>query len=275
MEPMIMYGAEVAEHMLKDRVWDANKTLYILSNQADPASATYVRNKQKKCEQVGVGCKVYDISNATLEDVTRIFYNILLDHLYDKMYYLIIQKPLPEQLKKHESTLNRFFDVMRDADIDAFGGDLSTEFKTPCTPLGIMKMLDYYVGLDWLDGKRAVVIGRSEIVGKPMAQLLLKANCTVTTCHSHTSDDDLYFYLRNADLIVSAVGKPKFITEKYIGERCPVIVDVGINRDENGKLCGDVDFENVKNKCYAISPVPGGVGLLTVASIVYKMGEPK
>ena len=275
MEPMIMYGAEVAEHMLKDRVWDANKILYILSNQADPASATYVRNKQKKCEQVGVGCKVYDISNATLEDVTRIFYNILLDHLYDKMYYLIIQKPLPEQLKKHESTLNRFFDVMRDADIDAFGGDLSTEFKTPCTPLGIMKMLDYYVGLDWLDGKRAVVIGRSEIVGKPMAQLLLKANCTVTTCHSHTSDDDLYFYLRNADLIVSAVGKPKFITEKYIGERCPVIVDVGINRDENGKLCGDVDFENVKNKCYAISPVPGGVGLLTVASIVYKMGEPK
>ena len=275
MEPMIMYGAEVAEHMLKDRVWDANKTLYILSNQTDPASATYVRNKQKKCEQVGVGCKVYDISDATLKDVTRIFYNILLDHLYDKMYYLIIQKPLPEQLKKHESTLNRFFDVMRDADIDAFGGDLSTEFKTPCTPLGIMKMLDYYVGLDWLDGKRAVVIGRSEIVGKPMAQLLLKANCTVTTCHSHTSDDDLYFYLRNADLIVSAVGKPKFITEKYIGERCPVIVDVGINRDENGKLCGDVDFENVKNKCYAISPVPGGVGLLTVASIVYKMGEPK
>ena len=273
MEPMIMYGAEVAEHVLKNRVWDANKTLYILSNQADPASATYVRNKQKKCEQVGVGCKVYDISNATLEDVTKIFYDIVLYHR--KTSYVIIQKPLPEQLKKHETILNRFFEAIPDADIDAFGGDLSTEFKTPCTPLGIMKMLDYYVGHDWLDGKRAVVIGRSEIVGKPMAQLLLKANCTVTTCHSHTSDDDLYFYLRNADLIVSAVGKPKFITEKYIGERCPVVVDVGINRDENGKLCGDVDFENVKNKCYAISPVPGGVGPLTVASIVYKMGEAK
>lgn len=273
MEPMIMYGAEVAEHMLKNRVWDANKTLYILSNQADPASATYVRNKQKKCEQVGVGCKVYDISNATLEDVTKIFYDIVLYHR--KTSYVIIQKPLPEQLKKHEAILNRFFEAIPYADIDAFGGDLSAEFKTPCTPLGIMKMLDYYVGLDWLDGKRAVVIGRSEIVGKPMAQLLLKANCTVTTCHSHTSDDDLYFYLRNADLIVSAVGKPKFITEKYIGERCPVVVDVGINRDENGKLCGDVDFENVKNKCYAISPVPGGVGPLTVASIVYKMGEAK
>lgn len=273
MEPMIMYGAEVAERMLKNRVWDANKTLYILSNQADPASTTYVRNKQKKCEQVGVGCEVYDISNATLEDVTRIFNDIELYHR--KTSYIIIQKPLPEQLKKHEAILDKFFEAIPDADIDAFGGDLSTEFKTPCTPLGIMKMLDYYVGHDWLDGKRAVVIGRSEIVGKPMAQLLLKANCTVTTCHSHTSDDDLYFYLRNADLIVSAVGKPKFITEKYIGERCPVVVDVGINRDENGKLCGDVDFENVKNKCYAISPVPGGVGPLTVASIVYKMGEPK
>lgn len=272
MEPMIMYGAEVAEHMLKDRVWDANKTLYILSNQADPASATYVRNKQKKCEQVGVGCKVYDISNADLTDVEEILYNISLN---SNIYYVIIQKPLPKQLKEYESTIDKFFDKVPGADIDAFGGDLSTEFKTPCTPLGIMKMLDYYVGLDWLDGKRAVVIGRSEIVGKPMAQLLLKANCTVTTCHSHTSDDDLYFYLRNADLIVSAVGKPKFITEKYIGERCPVIVDVGINRDENGKLCGDVDFENVKNKCYAISPVPGGVGPLTVASIVYKMGETK
>lgn len=270
MKPMIMYGAEVAEHMLKDRVWDAGKTLYILSNQADPASATYVRNKQKKCEQVGVGCKVYDISNATLKDVREIYYDMVLYH--HKTSYAIIQRPLPEQLK-NEAILNRFFDMMPDADIDAFGGDLSTEFKTPCTPLGIMKMLDYYVGLDWLDGKRAVVIGRSEIVGKPMAQLLLKANCTVTTCHSHTSDDDLYFYLRNADLIVSAVGKPKFITEKYIGDRRPVIVDVGINRDENGKLCGDVDFENVKNKCYAISPVPGGVGPLTVASIVYKMGE--
>lgn len=273
MEPMIMYGAEVAEHMLKNRVWDANKTLYILSNQADPASATYVRNKQKKCEQVGVGCEVYDISHATLEDVTKIFNDIELYHR--ETSYIIIQKPLPEQLKKHEAILDKFFEAMPDADIDAFGGDLSTEFKTPCTPLGIMKMLDYYVGHDWLDGKRAVVIGRSEIVGKPMAQLLLKANCTVTTCHSHTSDDDLYFYLRNADLIVSAVGKPKFITEKYIGERCPVVVDVGINRDENGKLCGDVDFENVKNKCYAISPVPGGVGPLTVASIVYKMGEAK
>ena len=270
MKPMIMYGAEVAEHMLKNRIWDANKTLYILSNQADPASATYVRNKQRKCEQVGVDCKVYDISNATLEEVEEILHDISVS---SNIYYVIIQKPLPKQLKEYESVIDEFFDRVPNADIDAFGGDLSTEFKTPCTPLGIMKMLDYYVGHDWLDGKRAVVIGRSEIVGKPMAQLLLKANCTVTTCHSHTSDDDLYFYLRNADLIVSAVGKPKFITEKYIGERCPVVVDVGINRDENGKLCGDVDFENVKNKCYAISPVPGGVGPLTVASIVYKMGE--
>lgn len=157
------------------------------------------------------------------------------------------------------------------SDIDAFDGDLSTEFKTPATPLGIIKMLDYYVGLDKLDGMNAVVIGRSKIVGKPMADLLLKYNCTVTICHSHTKD--LSLYTKNADLIVSAVGKARFLTEDYIGDNKPIVVDVGINHDENGKLCGDVDFETVAPKCSFISPVPKGVGVLTVASLVYKMGE--
>ena len=159
-------------------------------------------------------------------------------------------------------------------DIDAFGGDLSTEFRTPATPLGIIKMLDYYIGLNKLDGLNAVVIGRSEIVGKPMADLLLKYNCTVTICHSHTKN--LKEHTRAADLIVSAVGKPKFLTADYIDpERRPIIVDVGINRDENNKLCGDVDFEQVSPLCNCISPVPGGVGVLTVATLVYKMGEKK
>ena len=106
-----------------------------------------------------------------------------------------------------------------------------------------------------------------------MAELLTKYNCTVTLCHSHTNTLDLKYYTRHADLIVSAVGKPKFLTKDYIGATKPIVVDVGINRDENGKLCGDVDFEAVAPKCSFISPVPKGVGVLTVASLVYKMGE--
>lgn len=269
METKIMYGQEVAQNMLKGLAWNSRHTLYILSNQADPASAVYVRNKKKKCEEVGVKCVVYDISNVGIEQVNDILYNEI--SLNSERYYVIVQKPLPAHLREYEKEIDTFFKKFPGADIDAFGGDLSTEFKTPATPLGIMKMLDYYVGLKSLDGMNAVVIGRSEIVGKPIARLLLNANCTVTVCHSHTRN--LKDYTRNADLIVSAVGKPKFITSGYIGGNRPIIVDVGINRDENGKLCGDVDFENVIPKCSFISPVPKGVGVLTVASLVYKMGR--
>lgn len=271
-EPVIMYGKEVADNMLKDFKAKEGSCLYIFSNQADPASKVYVNNKKKKCEELDIPCVVYDISNATYSEVEsnigRIVYKDYLKHL---RRYVIVQKPLPKQLQKFEKNIGIWFKERPDIDIDAFDGDLSTEFKTPATPLGIIKMLDYYVGLDKLDGMNAVVIGRSKIVGKPMADLLLKYNCTVTICHSHTKD--LSLYTKNADLIVSAVGKAKFLTEDYIGDNKPIVVDVGINRDENGKLCGDVDFETVAPKCSFISPVPKGVGVLTVASLVYKMGE--
>ena len=271
-EPVIMYGKEVADNMLKDFKAKEGSCLYIFSNQADPASKVYVNNKKKKCEELGVPCIVYDISNAMYSEIEK-----RLDDIVNKDYfkhprrYVIIQKPLPKQLQKFEKYIDLWFKENPSIDIDAFDGDLSTEFKTPATPLGIIKMLDYYVGLDKLDGMNAVVIGRSKIVGKPMADLLLKYNCTVTICHSHTKD--LSLYTKNADLIVSAVGKAKFLTEDYIGDNKPIVVDVGINRDENGKLCGDVDFEAVAPKCSFISPVPKGVGVLTVASLVYKMGE--
>ena len=271
-EPVIMYGKEVADNMLKDFNAKEGSCLYIFSNQADPASKVYVNNKKKKCEELGVPCIVYDISNAMYSEIEK-----RLDDIVNKDYfkhprrYVIIQKPLPKQLQKFEKYIDLWFKENPSIDIDAFDGDLSTEFKTPATPLGIIKMLDYYVGLDKLDGMNAVVIGRSKIVGKPMADLLLKYNCTVTVCHSHTKD--LSLYTKNADLIVSAVGKAKFLTEDYIGDNKPIVVDVGINRDENGKLCGDVDFEAVAPKCSFISPVPKGVGVLTVASLVYKMGE--
>lgn len=271
-EPIIMYGKEVADNMLKDFKAKEGSCLYIFSNQADPASKVYVNNKKKKCEELGVPCVVYDISNATYSEVESNLGQIVYkDYLKHPRRYVIVQKPLPKQLQEFEKNIDIWFKERPDIDIDAFDGDLSTEFKTPATPLGIIKMLNYYVGLDKLDGMNAVVIGRSKIVGKPMADLLLKYNCTVTICHSHTKD--LSFYTKNADLIVSAVGKAEFLTADYIGDNKPIIVDVGINRDENGKLCGDVDFESVAPKCSFISPVPKGVGVLTVASLVYKMGE--
>lgn len=271
-EPIIMYGKEVADNMLKDFKAKEDSCLYIFSNQSDPASKVYVNNKKKKCGELGVPCVVYDISNATYSEVESNLGQIVYkDYLKHPRRYVIVQKPLPKQLQEFEKNIDIWFKERPDIDIDAFDGDLSTEFKTPATPLGIIKMLDYYVGLDKLDGINAVVIGRSKIVGKPMADLLLKYNCTVTICHSHTKD--LSFYTKNADLIVSAVGKAKFLTEDYIGDNKPIVVDVGINRDENGKLCGDVDFESVAPKCSFISPVPKGVGVLTVASLVYKMGE--
>ena len=271
-EPIIMYGKEVADNMLKDFKAKEGSCLYIFSNQADPASKVYVNNKKKKCEELGVPCIVYDISNATYSEVERELGQIVYkEYLKHPRRYVIVQKPLPKQLREFEDYIDIWFKENPSIDIDAFDGDLSTEFKTPATPLGIIKMLDYYVGLDKLDGMNAIVIGRSKIVGKPMADLLLKYNCTVTICHSHTKD--LSFYTKNADLIVSAVGKAKFLTADYIGENKPIVVDVGINSDENGKLCGDVDFESVSPKCSFISPVPKGVGVLTVASLVYKMGE--
>ena len=271
-ESVIMYGKEVADNMLKDFKAKKGSCLYIFSNQSDPASKVYVNNKKKKCEELGVYCVVYDISNSIYAEIEKRLDDIVnRDYFKHPRRYVIIQKPLPKQLQKFEKYIDLWFKENPSIDIDAFDGDLSTEFKTPATPLGIIKMLDYYVGLDKLDGMNAVVIGRSKIVGKPMADLLLKYNCTVTICHSHTKD--LSLYTKNADLIVSAVGKAKFLTEDYIGDNKPIVVDVGINRDENGKLCGDVDFESVAQKCSFISPVPKGVGVLTVASLVYKMGE--
>ena len=271
-EPVVMYGKEVADNMLKDFKAKKGSCLYIFSNQSDPASKVYVNNKKKKCEELGIPCIVYDISNAMYSEIEKRLDDIVhKDYFKHPRRYVIIQKPLPKQLQKFEKYIDLWFKENPSIDIDAFDGDLSTEFKTPATPLGIIKMLDYYVGLDKLDGMNTVVIGRSKIVGKPMADLLLKYNCTVTICHSHTKD--LSLYTKNADLIVSAVGKAKFLTEDYIGDNKPIVVDVGINRDENGKLCGDVDFEAVAPKCSFISPVPKGVGVLTVASLVYKMGE--
>lgn len=264
--PVVMYGQPVADKMFEGWQPDPNAKLTVFSNQTDPASVTYVRNKRKKCEEVGIPCNVVDISNYLRGDLLEEIGQVL-----QKGHHVLVQKPLPKRLQEVEVDIDAKLASIKSQDIDAFSGDLSTEYQTPATPLGIMKMIDYYVGLPNLDGMSAVVIGRSKIVGEPMARLLTKANCTVTTCHTHTKD--LKFYTQHADLIVCSVGKPKFLTADMIGNNKPIIVDVGINRDESGRLCGDVDFEQVAPKCSFISPVPKGVGILTVASLVYKMGE--
>ena len=264
-----MYGQPVADQMFAGWKPYPDAQLYIFSNQSDSASSVYVRNKKNKCEEFGIQCEVFDISAASIFDVELLLKKYIPTR--SKHSYVIFQKPLPKQLEQYEERLDQFLVKHPRMDIDGFFGDLSTDFATPATPLGIMKMLDYYVGYDNLDGLNAVVIGRSKIVGQPMAELLTKANCTVTLCHSHTKD--LRMYTKNAQLIVSAVGKPKFLTEEFLGDTNPIIVDVGINRDSEGRLCGDVDFESVQSKCSLISPVPKGVGVLTVASLIYKMGE--
>lgn len=265
-EPIIMYSKPVIESLFKNFQLYPNTTLTIFTNSKDEASNIYVKNKKLKCEEYGIKCVVKDISECTYEKVVDyIAYSIM------EKDYIILQKPLPEHLKKYESKLDSFISKHSELDLDAFNGDLTTDFNTPATPLGIMKMLDYYIGLKNLEGKNAVVIGRSKIVGKPMAKLLDKYNCTVTVCHSKTKD--ISYYTKNADLIVIAIGKSKFLTIDMVGENKPIIIDVGINRDENGKVYGDVDFENVKDKCSFISPVPKGVGPLTVSSLIYKMGE--
>ena len=271
-EPVIMYGKEVADNMLKDFKAKESSCLYIFSNQADPASKVYVNNKKKKCEELGVPCTVYDISNATIEEIDGYLSNIKICYNCNKFYnpYIIIQQPIPKHLKQYESKFKDIIKFLPSWDIDAFDGDLSTEFKTPATPLGIIKMLDYYVGLDKLDGMNAVVIGRSKIVGKPMALLLLRENGTVTVCHSKTKD--LKEVTKRADILIVAIGKPKFITAEYVKEGA-VVIDVGIHRNENNKLCGDVDFDDVAEKTSAITPVPGGVGPMTIAMLMHNCVE--
>ncbi len=229
----------------------------------DPASQIYVRNKAKACEEVGFHSEVIrlpdDVSEAKLLSV--------IDKLKadDGIDGILVQLPLPRELDPK---------VIIDAippekDVDAFHVSnvgkimLGEKCFYPCTPAGIMKMLEFE-GVS-VDGKECVVVGRSNIVGKPMAMLLLHANGTVTICHSHTVN--LKEITSRADILVAAVGKSRFITGDMVKEGA-VVIDVGMNRDENGKLTGDVDFDAVEKKASAITPVPGGVGPMTITMLL-------
>ena len=226
----------------------------------DPASQVYVRNKIKACEQVGIKSYAYYLDASTTQGrVEELIRSLAVD---GKINGILVQLPLPEGLdSKKILELIPF-----SKDVDGFSAENTGKLSmnepclVACTPNGVMKMFESE-GID-LCGKNAVVIGRSNIVGKPMAMLLTNANATVTLCHSKTAD--LKRKCLEADIIVAAIGKPKFVTADMVKEGA-VVIDVGMDRDENGKLCGDVDFEGVKGKASYITPVPGGVGAVTIA----------
>ena len=230
----------------------------------DPASQVYVRNKIKACEEVGIKSYAYyldkDTAQARVEELIR---SLSVDN---KINGILVQLPLPAHLDS-----KKILELIPYAkDVDGFSAEnmgrlsMNEPCLVACTPNGVMKMFESENIC--LSGKNAVVIGRSNIVGKPMAMLLTNANATVTLCHSKTAD--LKAKCLEADIVVAAIGKAKFITADMIKEGA-VVIDVGMNRDENGKLCGDVDFENVKEKCSYIMPVPGGVGPMTITMLMY------
>lgn len=229
----------------------------------DPASKVYVANKEKACEYIGYKSLKYALE----EDTTQPELLSLIEKLNndDEVDGILCQLPLPKHIDE-EAVINA---IKPEKDVDAFhpvnvGKIMVGNYTTlPCTPAGVMELLKR-TGTD-LTGKSCVVIGRSNIVGKPMSMLLLHANATVTICHSKTRN--LKEICSNADIIVAAVGRAKFVTADMVKEGA-IVIDVGINRNEDGKLCGDVDFENVKGKCSFITPVPGGCGPMTIAMLM-------
>lgn len=254
--------AQIAERTLKMKEKGIVPGLAVILVGNDPASEIYVRNKQKGCEEVGFYSRTIrmeqNISQRELEDE--------IDRLNQdpRIHGILVQLPLPAHLDE-QSALSR---ILPEKDVDGFhlinAGRLLSGLPgvTACTPKGALYMIKH-TGLD-LSGKEAVVVGRSNIVGKPMAMLLLQENCTVTMCHSRTQN--LKEHTLNADVLVVAVGKPGIITGDMVKPGA-VVIDVGINRVD-GKVCGDVDFESVSQRAGWITPVPGGVGRMTIAMLL-------
>lgn len=229
----------------------------------NPASRVYVNNKKKACEFCGINSYEYALEENTTEDELLKLVNDLNND--SKVDGILIQLPLPKSINQHE-ILNA---ILPEKDVDAFhpinvGRIMIGDYKfLPCTPAGVMELLSS-TGVD-ISGKYCVVIGRSNIVGKPMSMLLLHKNGTVTICHSKT--ENLSEICKNADILVAAVGIPNFVTGNMV-KNGAIVIDVGMNRLENGKLCGDVLFDEVEKKASFITPVPGGVGPMTIAMLM-------
>lgn len=229
----------------------------------DPASKVYVRNKKRACEYCGIKSLEYILDKTASEQQLLDLIDVLNNE--PTVHGILVQLPLPPHINE-QNIINA---ISEQKDVDAFHpanvGRLMTgnpDFL-PCTPAGVMEMLKKY-NIETA-GKDCVIIGRSNIVGKPMAMLMLSANSTVTVCHSKTKN--LKEKCLSADILIAAIGKPKFVTADMVKDGA-VVIDVGINRTEDGKLCGDVDFDEVSKKASYITPVPGGVGPMTIATLM-------
>ncbi len=265
----IIDGKKIAvsfREQLKEKIKNFPKEigLAVVIVGEDPASKIYVRNKVKACESVGIHSYVYELSESiTQEELENCLTKLAKDKTVDG---ILLQLPLPKGFDA-ESAMSK---IPHEKDVDGFSAldlghlVLNKSKFVACTPLGIMKMLEYEK-ID-LTGKHAVVLGRSDTVGKPMALLLLNANATVTVCHSKTKN--LKEICKTADVLVSAIGKANFVTKDMVKDGA-IVIDVGMNRDEQGKLCGDVDFNDVVQKASLITPVPGGVGPMTITMLLY------
>ena len=240
-----------------------NSKLAVIMVGEDPASKVYVRNKSKACEDVGIEYEEYLLDvNTTQKELIELIEKLNNDKTING---ILLQSPIPSNLDINEA----FRTISPQKDVDGFNpvnvGKLVLNQDTfvSCTPYGIMKMFEEY-NID-LTGKNVVILGRSNIVGKPLIHCCLNKNATVTSCHSKTQN--LAQKAREADILISAIGKANFVTEDMVKENA-VVIDVGINRLDNGKITGDVDFENVKEKASYITPVPGGVGPMTIAMLM-------
>ena len=268
---VIIDGKEVAKEkreQIKKRVAELKAEgksvgLAVIIVGENPASRVYVNNKKKGCLEVGIESFEYALPESTTEEELKNLVKKLNND--DRVNGILCQLPLPKHINE-DAVINT---ISPEKDVDAFhpqnvGHIMIGDYTfLPCTPAGIMEMLKFY-NIS-VSGKKCVVIGRSNIVGKPMAMLLLKENGTVEICHSRT--ENLKEETLSADILVAAVGKTRFVTEDMVKQGA-VVIDVGMNRDEGGKLCGDVDFNNVEKKASYITPVPGGVGPMTITMLL-------
>ena len=245
-----------------------NVTLAVIQVGDNPASCVYVRNKKKGCEYIGIGSLSYELKEETTQEELLSLIREL--NAREDVNGILVQLPLPSHMD--EDRVIRRIDPKKD--VDGFHpesvGALSIGLPgfVSCTPAGIIQLL-HREGID-CDGKECVIVGRSNIVGKPMGMLMLRENATVTLAHSHTKD--LKEVCQRADILITAIGKPRFFNHEYV-RKGAVVIDCGINRDENGKLCGDVNTEDIMETAGAVTPVPGGVGPMTIAMLMYNCVE--
>lgn len=268
---IIIDGKELAKKIrseLKNEVVELknkgiNPKLAVIMVGDDKASKVYVKNKSKACEECGIDYEEFLMDKDI--DMEELLETIDKLNKRDDIHGILLQSPIPSNLDINQA----FNKINHKKDVDGFNpinvGKLSIgeDCFVSCTPAGVIKMLEEY-NIE-IEGKNVVIIGRSNIVGKPLIQCILEKNGTVTMCHSRTKN--IKQITKNADILIAALGKPKFVTQDMIKDGA-VIIDVGINRTEDGKLVGDVDFENIKNNASYITPVPGGVGPMTIAMLM-------